>query len=113
MVWKQLTDLMWVNDDGVMLKLIPKTQVGMKRHTQFWIYSIFNTHTDIHLVTSESVKEKKEILAFIFKKIPTHFIGESDWSRALNDLNQQRKLYFDFEEQERGSFYDIKYQKCF
>jgi hypothetical protein len=113
MVWKQLTSLMWVNDDGVMLKLYRKTQQGTGRYTEFYLASIFNTRTKVHLATTVNANEKKEVLDFILNGKDTHLIGAGDWSRALNDLNQQRKLYFDFEEENRGSFYNINYQKCF
>jgi hypothetical protein len=113
MVWKQITELWWVNDDGVMLKLYPNTNRGMRRHTEFRLSSVFNTRADVQLTTANSAREKKEVLDFIFKGKGTHFIGAGDWNRVLWNLNQMRKLYFDFEDEKRGSFYDIKYQKCF
>ncbi len=113
MVWKQITELWWVNDDGVMLKIHPKTDKGMRRYNEFYLESIFNKRANLHFATTVNAKEKKKILDFILMGKKTHLVGVGDWSRALNDLNQQRKLYFDFEEENRGSFYGIKYQKCF
>ena len=113
MNWKQISDTMWISDDGVLLKLIPETNVGTARYTRFRLESPFNEKASFDITVSNNVKEKREILDFILSGKETRYISIGDWNRAMWKLNQQRKIYPEFEDEFGGSFYNIKYQKCF